>query len=108
MSNTLYDNIITKIELLKTNIEKFKMYENGNGNGNGNINYMEKLNTFLDDINILIASSEDLFDLYLENINENNLNNQDKNRLKDHMIAKKTYEFFAPYILQMQIFLKNA
>ena len=71
MSNTLYDNIITKIELLKTNIEKFKMYENGNGNGNGNgnINYMEKLNTFLDDINILIASSEDLFDLYLENIN---------------------------------------
>ena len=104
--NIIYDGILSKLDEIKNNIIKIKDYNNKN-NKNNNIKYIEKLNNISSDINYLYNNTEDLFDLFIENVDEDKLENIDKYKKIENMIYKKSYETFLPYILQMQIMLKN-
>ena len=103
----VYDNILLKITKIKNNIEKIKEYNLNNNNNNNNIEYIEKLNNISSDINTLYANSEDLIDLYLNNLPIDELSKEDQNRVNENKIIKKVYDTFAPYMLYMQILLKN-
>jgi len=105
MSDEIYTAMIDKIDKLKLYLTKIKEYNKNNKNNN--IKYIEKLNTVSTDINYLSSNIEDLFDLLLENIDEDKLENVEKYKKIENMIYKKSYETFLPYILQMQIMLKN-
>lgn len=105
MSDEIIDILLEKIDKIKNNITKIKEYNKNNKNNN--IKYIEKLNNISSDINYLYNNTEDLFDLFIENIDEDKLENIDKYKKIENMIYKKSYETFLPYILQMQIMLKN-
>ena len=105
MSDDIYNGLIAKIDNIKNNLIKIKDYNKNNKNNN--IKYIEKLNTISSDINYLSSNMDDLFDLYLENIDDDKLENVEKYKKIENMIYKKSYETFLPYILQMQIMLKN-
>jgi hypothetical protein len=105
MSDDIYNGLIAKIDNIKNNLIKIKDYNKNNKNNN--IKYIEKLNTISSDINYLSSNTDDLFDLYLENIDDDKLENVEKYKKIENMIYKKSYETFLPYILQMQIMLKN-
>jgi hypothetical protein len=104
--NIIYDGILSKLDEIKNNIIKIKDYNNKN-NKNNNIKYIEKLNNTLSDINYLSGNIDDLYDLIIENIDNDKLDNIDKYKKLENIIYKKSYETFLPYILQMQIMLKN-
>jgi hypothetical protein len=105
MSDEIIDILLEKIDKIKNNITKIKEYNKNNKNNN--IKYIEKLNNISSDINYLYNNTEDLFDLFIENVDEDKLENIDKYKKIENMIYKKSYETFLPYILQMQIMLKN-
>lgn len=99
----IYDGILSKLDKINIKIKKIKQYNSKNNN----IEYLEKLNNILSDINYLSNNIDDLYNLYLENVEEDKLDSIDKYKKIENMIYKKSYETFLPYILQMQIMLKN-
>ena len=101
--NEIYDGILSKLDKINITITKIKQYNSKNNN----IEYLEKLNNILSDINYLSTNINDLYDLYLENVEEDKIDSIDKCKKLENMIYKKSYETFLPYILQMQIMLKN-
>jgi hypothetical protein len=103
MDSDIYCGILSKLETIKNKIIKIKEYNNKKYN----VLYLEKLNSIMSDINYLNSTSDDLYDLFLENVDENTLDNVDKYKKVENMIYKKSYETFLPLILQMQIMLKN-
>jgi len=103
MSSEIYDGMISKLDIIKNKIIKIKEYNNNENK----VLYLEKLNTIITDINYLSSNIDDLFDLFLEDIEDDKLNNIDKYKKVENLIYKKSYETFLPFILQMQIMLKN-
>jgi hypothetical protein len=101
--DNVYNNIILKLDKMKSNIEKIKEYNSNNIH----IDYINKLNLLSSDINTMLSTSEDLIDLYLENVSENRLSHEDYNRMNENKISKKTYNTFLPYMLYMQLLLKS-
>lgn len=103
MSNDIYDGMLSKIDNIKLLLTKIKEYNEKNNN----IKHLEKINTISTEVNYLTSNIEDLHDMIIENIDDDKLDSHDKYKKKENMIYKKSYETFLPYILQMQIMLKN-
>jgi hypothetical protein len=104
----LYNNIINKIDEMKNRIIDIKSYvENSNDDINIHLKYLEKFNLFSFELNNLNSIVNDMFDEFILKMNPSELNNNDKNRLKNLMIEKKIQNIFTPYMLYLQILLQN-
>jgi hypothetical protein len=104
----LYFNIINKINKIKDKVINIKLYiENSNTDINLNIKYLEKFNSFSSDLNNLKSLIDDMYDEFILNINPSELNNLDKNKLKNLIIERKIQNTFTPYMLYLQILLQN-
>lgn len=104
----LYNNIINKIDEMKNRIINIKSYvENSNDDINIHLKYLEKFNLFSFELNNLNSIVNDMFDEFILKMNPSELNNNDKNRLKNLIIEKKIQNIFTPYMLYLQILLQN-
>jgi hypothetical protein len=101
--NGIYDGITSKLDKMKEYIVKMKQYDNKNSN----LEFLQKLDKLSSDINMVLASTEDMYDSYLETMNSDDLTHEDKNLQKDNQINKQVYNKFLPYMLYLQIILKN-
>ena len=103
----LYDKLSEKLHSILKNINTIKDYTKLNKNSY-NIEYISKMNEISTIINSLLATTTDLTDMYLSNANPLILNNEDINRVKEYNINKKIETTFLPYMLYMQIILRNS
>jgi len=101
--NGIYDGITSKLDKMKEHFVKMKQYDNKNSN----LEFLQKLDKLSSDINMVLASTEDMYDSYLETMNSDDLTHEDKNLQKDNQINKQVYNKFLPYMLYLQIILKN-
>jgi hypothetical protein len=103
---TIYNSIISKLDNIKNNILKIKEYTELNETKQ--IEYLEILNQFSKELNNLDSLSNDLHDMYILQLDPTMIKNHDQNIQKDLLINKKINDTFLPYILYMQIMLRNS
>jgi len=99
----IYDVLTCKLETMKDYINKIKIYNNDNNS----LQYIEKLNTLSTNINYNLAILEDMYNLYIENIDMNELSAEDRHLQKENKISKQINDTFLPLMLYMQIMLQN-
>jgi hypothetical protein len=99
----IYDVLTCKLETMKDYINKIKIYNNDNNS----LQYIEKLNTLSTNINYNLAILEDMYNLYIENIDINELSAEDRHLQKENKISKQINDTFLPLMLYMQIMLQN-
>ncbi len=102
----LFDNLITKVDLIKDKLVKIRNYSESFDN-NKQISYLEKLVEFNNSLNNLDAISRDMYDEYILQSDSSMLSNEDKNNQKNLLINKKIQNIFLPYMLYLQILLSN-
>jgi len=103
---TIYNSIISKLDNIKNNILKIKEYTELNETKQ--IEYLEILNQFSKELNDLDCLSNDMYDMYILQLDPTMIQNQDRNMQKNLLINKKINDTFLPYILYMQIMLRNS
>lgn len=101
--NDIYDGMASKLDKIKEYLIKMKQYDNKNSN----IEFLQKLDKLSTDINMNLASTEDMYDSYLETMNSDDLIHEDRALQKENQINKQVYNKFLPYMLYLQIILKN-
>lgn len=99
----VYDTIILQLDKMKDHILKIKQYNNTSNT----VEYLEKLNRLSCVIQESDALTEDMWNLYLDKIPANQLSSEDKCLQKENKITKDVYNTFLPYMLYMQIVLRN-
>ena len=102
--DSIYESLICKLDKIKDNINKIKEYSNETNN----MKYLELLLKFSSELNDIESTSDDMFDMYILQLNPVSIKNQDLNLRKKLLINKHIEDVFMPYILYMQIMLLNA
>ena len=102
--DSIYESLICKLDKIKDNINKIKEYSNETNN----MKYLELLLKFSSELNDIESTSDDMFDMYILQLNPVSIKNQDLNLRKKLLINKHIEDVFTPYILYMQIMLLNA
>jgi hypothetical protein len=99
----IYDSMASKLDKIINIIIKMKHYNNQNSS----LDFLQKLDKQSTDINMMLASTEDMYDTYLETMDMNELTHEDKAQQNENKINKQVYNKFLPYMLYLQIILKN-
>ena len=102
--DSIYESLICKLDKIKDNINKIKEYSNETND----MKYLELLLKFSSELNDIESTSDDMFDMYILQLNPVSIKNQDLNLRKKLLINKHIEDVFMPYILYMQIMLLNA
>lgn len=99
----IFDMLIQKLDTIKETVIKMRNHSNTNVN----VDYIYKLNQFSTDLNNLVATSNDMYDEYILNMDCDLLSNEEINRQKNLQINKKIEKIFLPYMLYLQVVLQN-
>ena len=99
----IFDMLIQKLDTVKETVIKMRNHSNTNVN----VDYIYKLNQFSTDLNNLVATSTDMYDEYILNMDCDLLSNEEINRQKNLQINKKIEKIFLPYMLYLQVVLQN-
>jgi hypothetical protein len=102
----LFEKIISKIDKMKEKIVTLRDYT-VNFDNNKELKYLEKLNSFVYDLNNLYACSKDIYDEFIIQSDPTLLSEQDLIKHKNLLINKKIQNIFLPYMLYLQIILQN-
>lgn len=103
INTEIFDMMIKKIDNVKEIVIKMKNHSNAEVN----TDYIYKLNEFSTELNNLVATSTDMYDEYILNMDCNLLSNDEINRQKNLQINKKIEKIFIPYMLYLQVVLQN-
>lgn len=102
----LYENIINKIEKIKTKIIKIKNYSNEHTEKS--LKFLEIFNEFSNELGKLKILVDDTYDEFILGIDPTELSNNDQNERKKIIVEKKIQNIFLPYMLYFQILLNNS
>jgi hypothetical protein len=100
----VYQLMMDKLDKIKNNIEKIDKYSENN---NTKKEYLESLNKFSIELNILESLSDDMYEEYILQSKPILLNNEDKLKQRNLEINKKIQDIFMPYMLYLNIMLQN-
>jgi hypothetical protein len=102
----IIEGLIDKLNIVSNNLNKIKDYTNITDNIKSN-EYLEELNKFCLLIDDLEASSGDIVNKYIMNVDTNLLSFEDKLKKKRMLIDKKIQDIFLPYMIYMQIYMNS-
>lgn len=103
--NELYDNILNKIEKIKTKIITMKNYSE---NTIKSLKFLQTFNEFSNELGNLKIIVDDAYDEFILDIDPSELSNHEQNERKKIIIQKKIQNTFMPYMLYFQILLNNS
>jgi len=103
----VYQLIEDKLDKIKEKINNIRKYSETSNSIVKSNEYMESLNRLSQQINIIEAMCEDIYEQYIVQINGNILSNEDKLLRKNLEINKKIQDIFLPYMLYLNIMLQN-
>lgn len=102
----LYNRLLEKLDRIKKNIESIRDYSEKKSIVNKN-NYLKKLNVTSAHINTMYAYSSDMYDEFILNVDPEIINREELEERRNIIINKKIEQIFLPYMLYMQIILRN-
>ncbi len=100
----VYQSMMDKLDKIKETLTKINNYSENN---NMKIEYLDILNKFSIELNLLESLSDDMYDQYILQSKTQLLTNEDKLIQKNLEINKKIQDIFMPYMLYLNITLQN-